>query len=370
VSTFDRHLLKEWLTVLCLIMVAACGVMFVQVCFDDFRTLREAGARGADFWRYALVTMPSFLSITLPLCLLLSVQWVLTKLRGSNELTAMRAAGASFTRITAPLWIIGVLCCGLASWLSSTVVPWSVQASRAQKEEFEFRKEAKTQSPDQIGAVYSVAFDNSPDHRMWFFNRYSEYTNRGYGVSVSELDYQRRETTRWLAAEAWQDPSGRGWVFRNGREMHFDPETGEIVSSVPFAEKRIARFREDPRLMLLIDRRPIDLSFFELGRLTSYFGQIKSPKITPYAIRYNSLLADVIAPLIVIAIAIPFSITGVRVNPAVGISKSIGLFFLYMVLQNLGQLLATKGWIDPIDAAWLPNLSLALLALWFFIRVR
>jgi len=369
VNLFDRYLLREWLTILGLVLVAACGMLFVQVCIDDFRNLREAGARGLDFWRYAIVTMPGFLAVVLPVALLLSVQWVLTKMRASNELTAMRASGVGLMRITAPLWVVGVLCCGVASWLNSTVVPWSVQASRAQKEALEFRKEAKTQPPDQIGAVYSVAFENSRARRMWFFNRYSEFTQRGYGVSVSEMDPMRRETARWVASEAWQDKAG-GWLFHNGRELTFDPDTGENIGSRPFTRERVARFDEDPQLMLLIDRRPIDLSFFELRRLMDYFAVGNRVKGIPYEVRYDSLIADILGPLIVIAMAIPFSIVGVRVNPAVGVSKSIGLFFIYFVMESFAQLMATKQWIDPGFAAWLPNLSMGAVAVWLFASLR
>jgi lipopolysaccharide export LptBFGC system permease protein LptF len=36
----------------------------------------------------------------------------------------------------------------------------------------------------------------------------------------------------------------------------------------------------------------------------------------------------------------------------------------------VAQSLATHGVIDPVFAAWLPNLGMSLLALWFFVRLR
>jgi lipopolysaccharide export system permease protein len=90
----------------------------------------------------------------------------------------------------------------------------------------------------------------------------------------------------------------------------------------------------------------------------------------PYAVRYYGLIADTLGPLIVIAIAIPFAITGVRVNPAVGVSNSIGLFFLYYLLSNFAASLATKQLVDPLFAAWMPNAGMAAVALWFFVRLR
>ena len=74
--------------------------------------------------------------------------------------------------------------------------------------------------------------------------------------------------------------------------------------------------------------------------------------------------------MIVIALAVPFAVSGVRVNPAVGVSKSIGLFFLYYILMNLATSLATKEVLDPMLAAWLPNLGMSCVALWLFARLR
>ncbi|MBI5770710.1 MAG: LptF/LptG family permease [Verrucomicrobia bacterium] len=370
-NTFDRHLLREWLQILGLVLAATCGLLVVQVLYDDFRSLRELGARGWVLWQYLAVTLPSFLAVVLPLALLISLLYTLGKLHRANELTAMRAAGVGFMRLTAPVWVVGVLCCGLSWWLNTTIVPWSVEESRALKDNLQFRHDSsQALSPDRIGATDSVAFDNAKAGRMWFFNRFSRYTQRGYGVAVSELDGRRRETTRIVAAQAWRQAQSTGWVFRDGRELTFNVETGELVGSQPFKEKIRESYDEEPALMLLIDRRPIDLSLHELREIIAYHENERNAKAVPYAVRYFGLIADTLGPLIVIAMAIPFAVTGLRVNPAVGVSKSIGLFFLYYVLANLAASLASKGLVEPAVAAWLPNIGMTGLALWLFARLR
>ncbi len=369
-NTFDRHLLREWLSILGLVLVLVCGLLLVQVMYDDFRDLREAGAHAGDLLRYSAVAIPGFLAVTLPIVLLVTTLYVLGRLHKANEITAMRSAGVGFARLMAPIWLAGLLCCGLSWWLSATVVPWSVETSRLMKEGFQFSKQAKELRPDLIGAVFSVGFDNPDGRRMWFFNRYSKFTKRAYGVSVSEMDVRRRVTSRLVASEAWYDEGRHGWVFINGRVMGFNPESGENMSSTPFSELFIARYQEDPRLMMLIDRRPIDLSFEELRQLDDYFSRENNPKAVPYAVRYYGLIADILGPLIVIAIAIPFAVSGVRVNPAVGVSKSIGLFFLYFVLKSFAESLATKQYIDPAMAAWMPDIGMAGLAALLFLRLR
>ncbi len=369
-NTFDRHLLREWLQILGLWLALTCGLLFVQICYDDFRTLREQGAGGSDIWLYCLVTMPGFLAIVLPSALLVSLLFTLAKLHRANELTAMRAAGVGYARMMAPVWMIGVLACGVAWWLNSVVVPWSVEQSRAQKEELQFRGQAKVLPPDRVGASFNVGFDNRADGRLWFLNRYSSFTDHAYGISVSQLDAARREATRVVAAEGWFDSGRQSWTFKGGRELLFDPETGEQMSSTRFVEKVEPGFHEDPHMMVLTTARAIDLSLFELARLMDYYAVANPAKGVPYAVRYYGLIADTAAPLIVIAIGIPFAVSGVRVNPAVGVSKAIGLFFLYYVMMNVASILATKGLVDPQVAAWLPNLGMAGLAAWFFARLR
>jgi len=370
VNTFDRHLLREWLQILGLVLAATCGLLLIQVLYDQFQMLREIGARGWELWEYVGVTMPSFLAVVLPIALLVSLLYTLGKLHRANEFTAMRAAGVGFMRLTAPIWVIGVLCCGLTWWLNTSIVPWSVERSEELLNYLKFRHESKSERRDQIGVVSSVAFDNRVDRRMWYFNRYSRYSERGYGASVSELDDQRREVRRLIAAEAWYDPIGHGWVFKNGRDLAFTPDTGELIASRPFVQMFVAQYQEDPARMLLIDRRAVDLSLHELRELIAYLESEHSPKVVGYAVRYFGLIADTIGPLIVIAIAIPFAVTGVRVNPAVGVSKSIGLFVLYYLLSNVAASLASKEIVEPIVAAWLPHAGMALVAAWFFVRMR
>ena len=122
--------------------------------------------------------------------------------------------------------------------------------------------------------------------------------------------------------------------------------------------------------MLLIDRNPRDLSFFELQRIVEHFTREDNPKVTRYAVRYYGLLADTLGPLIILAIAIPFAVSGVRVSPVVGVSKSIGLFFVYYLLTTVATLLGGRGYLDPMWAAFVPNLAMIGLATYFFGRMR
>ena len=366
----DRHILGEWLKILGLVLTATIGLLLMQEMYDDFRDLLDAGAGTVDIIVYYAVRMPSFLTVVLPLALLISLLYSLGQLHRNNEFTAMRAAGLSLFRLTRGIWVVGVLCCGLMWLFNSRVVPWSVEESRRIKDSLEFRHQARTDGIEHAGLVTSVSFDNRTEGRLWYINRYNRFAGRAYGVTVSVLDAQRRETTRYLAREAEYHPATHTWTFRDGCEIRFDIETGETVHPIPFVERSFADFHEDPQLMLLIDRNPVDLSFRELKRLIDYLTIEGNPKVTKYALRYYSLIADTLGCLIVIGIAIPFAVSGVRVSPVVGVSKSIGLFFVYYLLVSLANMIGGRELLTPQVAVWLPNLVMVGVAGWFFIRMR
>lgn len=369
-TLLDRYLLREWLKILGLLLCATMGLLMMQALYDNFRDLIEVGASVSEMASYYAVLMPSYFSVVLPLSLLLSLLFVLGKLHRNNEIAAIRAAGLNIFATTRSLWVAALVLCGVSLLLNARVVPWSVETSRRLLEQFEFRAEERKGTSGALGLVTSVAFDNQRANRMWYINRYSRFAQKAYGVTVSELDRERRERTRLMAREATYDADKRQWTLRDGREMWFDAELGELMRSVTFQEKTFPHLNEDPQLMLLIDRKPSTLSFFELRRIVGYFAVEDSPKVTPYAVRYYSLIADTLGPLIILAIAIPFAVSGVRVNPAVGVSKSISLFFLYYLLTTLASMLGGKGYLDPLWAALMPNLAMIGLAAFFFGRMR
>jgi lipopolysaccharide export system permease protein len=369
-NLLDRHLLREWLKIFGLLLVATLGLLLLQAAYDDLSGLIEQGAKVADVVVYFAVKLPGYLALVLPLALLLSLLYALGQMHRNGEITAQRAAGLGLLRITRPLWLAGALLCGLVGWLNASVVPWSVEEARTIKQGLEFRRETRRGGADRAGMREAVAFDNRRAGRMWFFNRFGAVTQRGFGVTVAELDSHRRETTRLMAREARPAPDGRGWVFRDGRELWFDPATGEVTRSVEFVEKQEKSFSEDPALMAAFDLPPEELSFRELERLIGYLAAEDSPKVAAYAVRYHGLLTDAMVPLIVILLAVPFAVSGVRVNPAVGVTKSIGLFALYYLLVKACYAVGAGGLTPPLWAALLPDIVMLALGGIFFARAR
>lgn len=369
-TLIDRHILREWLGILGLVLAAMLGLLVMHALYDELDDLLQLGADVAEVAAYCLVKTPGFLATLLPLCLLVSLLYALGKLHHSNEITAMRAAGLGLARITRSVWIVGALFCALVWWLNATVVPWSVEETRKLWDQLQVRQQVTGQAASTVAARAAVTFENGTDHRLWFINRFSNFTGRAYGLTISERDEEGRELTRWLAAEGWRDPKGGGWTLRDGRELTFDPVSGEVLKPAAFREKKIARFDEDPALMQVYDAKPEALSLFELRRVIAHHRETNSPKLRAYELRLASVLAESLMPLVIIAFAVPFAVAGVRVNPAVGVSKALGLFVVYFIAMRLGLVLGGRGALSPTVAAVLPHIALLGAGAWAWARAR
>ncbi len=366
----DRYILAEWLKILALMLGVTVALLFLEDMYGSFGRFISYEVPFPVVLRYYGTLAPSFLPIVLPLSLLLSLLYVVGQFQRNNEFVALRSCGFSLFRITWTIWVAGMVFSALYLVLNARVVPWSVEQSRSVWEEIQYAHQAETREMERVGVTHGLAFDNRHDGRLWFMNRYSAYADRAFGVTVSVLDDDRRELRRVQAREAAYDPERSAWVFREGREIEFDPETRDAVRSPQFDERVFPEFSESPHFMLLLDRRPRDLSLFELREVLEFYDGVDSPGRHPYAVQYHGILAGALSCLIVVGIAIPFSVSGVRANPMIGVLKSVGLFLVYFLMQNVTRLMGEREILDPALSAWLPNGIMLAVALWFFRRAN
>jgi len=364
----ERYIVFEWFKIFALALVAIFGILLLGAVQDQLGDLLEWHVATLDILKYFVLLTPTFLPEVLPISFLVSLLFSLGQLHKNHEITAMRATGMSLWKITRGLWAAGLLLGGALFYLNAAVVPRAVETTRTLRQNFEFQEQlAQNIAAEEVGLIYNLTFYNHAEGRIWFINRFNEYNFRAYGVTVSALDERGRELRRTVANEAYFDDIARNWVFQNGREMTFDPGTGDPIRSLAFDERVLTNFTEEPDLMKFLEKRPKDLSFFQLGEVLSSLGGSEDPRLRGYAVQYYSILFNPLVCIIMVGLAVPFAITGVRTNPMVGVSKAIGLFFMYYLALNVSNVMFAR-LVDPVIAAFLPNAMMVGVALFVYIR--
>lgn len=369
-SLIDRYILKEWLVGFALSLGVIVGILILQNMYDSLPDLLEANATASQILFYYSLSLPTYLPAILPVAFLVSLLFSLGSLHRNNEIVAMRACGSSLLRISRSLWVAGLLLSVLLLYLTALVVPKTVEQARTFFENLEYASAESGEEADRRAMLYNLGFDNRKDGRLWFMNRFNERAWLGLGVNVHTRDADGVELNRIAAREAYFDDTQGHWVFLDGRELLLDPETGDPLRSLPFEKKTFEDFNEDPNLMLGLHKEPKELSLFELSRIIEAVPPEENPAIHAYEVRYFSLLAAPFSCLVVVGIAVPFAVAGVRTSPMIGVSKCLGFFAIFYVLISVAAILGERQLIPTVLAAWLPNIVMLLLAVQLFRKAR
>lgn len=366
----DRYILSEWAKVFGLCFVSLAGLILVSLAYGWVPDFLRWGAGPGTTLSYLLLRVVGDLTLLVPTSLLVSVIYVLGQLNRNQELAAARAAGISVLRLTAPLWVAAVACGALLVCLNVAWVSASQEAAREIAERAEFAAlAAKGGEARRRGDADFVTYDRSRDGRRWVIGKLSLAAGSASSVRLHLLDDRGREVRRIAArlAEFRRAGDRWTWTFVDGRDLAFDPATGELLRQPHFDQLTLPGIDDDPVVMSATLVEPRMLSFREVANVASDAGWFPQGRMAKYAMRYHGILAGSAICLVVVAIAIPFSVLGGRVNPMVGVSKTLGLFLGYYLVDAVLGAAGAAGALPPVAAAWLPA---ALLAAWAFPRLR
>lgn len=369
----DRYLLRELLLPLALCLG---GLLLAFITFDLFNQLNEFRQRELsplEVGHYYLVTTPDVLAILLPVALLLSLLYALTHHARHHEITAIRVAGVSLWRLSAPYFAVGLVASLILAGLSEFWLPDVDE--RAQRI---LNRTARTRTVDEPGALMrNFGFTNGRERRTWQIGVYDPVRLE---MTDPKVDWNLADGThRELIARRAVWTNG-AWTFSGVLENTYAPDGALTNRWLPTNEVVRAEFTETPEIIqseIKISRR----LGTRLGKradlpLTEILDYLRlHPELTPsdaawLHTRLHTRLAEPWRCLVVVLIALPFGAASGRRNVFVGVASSIVIGFAYFVLQQMSAALGSGGHLPPWLAAWAPNLLFSALGIGLILRVR
>lgn len=359
----DRYILTQWVASLGLMLVVAVGLLILEDLYRNFGLFVERGVGLEQVARYFAYRLPGFLPVILPLALLLSLLYSLRQWQRNNEMTALRCAGLGLWRITWIFWAMGGVISVLLVVLNAEVIP----RTENQADDILLRLRVEGQAEGQWDQ--HLTLHNRQEHRFWMIDVFDRSSGEVTGISIQEV--RPGEEVRVIHARGGRYRAGEGvWELEGVRVGRVDARTGEIADPETHQSLLWAAPGESPELMRLLARRPKDLSLLELEEVRRFLRAVGDPQVTRFDVHYHSIWAETLRALIVVAIAIPFTVRGVRRNAMKGIAKSIGLFLLFFLLENLFMFLGERRILPPPLAVWSPSVLMLAIGLWFFHRAN
>lgn len=339
-TLLDRYVFGHWLRIF---LVTACGFPIVATMIDLTDRLKVLLDRRIPFGDIALgyvYLLPEKVYEVIPAAVLVATVFTVGTLGRNSELTAAKAGGVSFHRLTLPLYLGALFAAGLTLFVeelspvtSSKKLELHGEKGRVtpQRNNFVFRAEQ--------GWVYTIRNLDTKKLSM----REVVLTRQGRGLAYPSLVVSA-DSAVW---------DSTGWRLFHGTSRSV--ASGQVQAAFGFAELRLKALRETPEELLAESKKPEEMRYAELGR---YIDMVERSGNDAGRLRVTRALKLAIpATCFIIALfGAPLAMTSYRSGTAVGIGISLATTIVFLLLVQLSQALGAGGLVNPTFAAWLPNM--------------
>lgn len=302
--------------------------------------------------------LPPFLTLTLPMALLVAVLLVGGRLAGDLEVTALRAAGVSPLRLFRPFAAAALVITGLILSLTLLVNPWAISAFQTQ-----LFKILQTRAATGIQErTFSAAFGQI----VMYVEEIAPSQLALKGVLVSdERDPQRSRIILAREGRLLSDEADRRITLRfiDGSINETDVGDPRRFRYTAFSLYDMNLPLDSPLATATKDDKPerqLALgALFTTAAALERQGQI----VLPYFVEYHKRFALPAAALVFTLVGFPLGVRTQRGGRAVALTFSFGIVVSYYIVFNSVEGLALSGRLPVALAIWLPNLVFGLLGL-------
>ena len=358
-TRFDRYLARAILVPLVACLTIAAMLLLLDKMLKLFDFVMNEGGPVSVVWRMLGNLIPEYLSLGIPIGVMLGILLAFRRLALSSELDALRAVGVGYTRmLRVPLLfatVFAVVNFGIVGFLQ----PYSRYAYEGLQ--FELRSGALGASI-KVGEFAKLArgttlrveesHDQGRDLRGLFVRAEGK---DGQTVAVTAA------TGTFLSTD---NPDVILLRLHNGTLIHNpnDRAVPRVLSfdqhDLPVNLPAIGAFRKrgDENLELTLPE------LAKLGRAPGTDAATRRMSLASLNRRIVQCLVMFLLPFLAVALAVPPK----RSTSALGVFLSIGLLVTYHKITEYGERMGGIGRVDPVLAQWIPFTLFAMLCGWMY----
>lgn len=355
----DRYLARLIAVPLIATLTLSAMLLLLEKMLRLFDFVVSEGGPVNVVWRMLANLIPEYLSLGIPIGLMLGVLLAFRRLALSSELDSLRAVGLSYGRLLRVPYLYALALMALNLGIVGFVQPYARYAYEGLR--FELRSGAlgasiKVGEFNRLGKRMTLRIDRSDDegrHLHGVFVRAESRDGRTLAVTADRGSF--------LATD---DPDTIILRLTNGRLVH-DAPTYKAPRVLSFASHDL----------------PIDLPVIEtfrrrgggneeltipelvrIGRSDAVDKALRDRTRANFHFRMVEVVMMLMLPLLAVALAVPPK----RSTSGLGIFLSIVVVVTYHKVNQYAEQMGAQGRVDPIIALWTPFLVFAALILWMY----
>ena len=350
----NRYVLKEIALPFCMILLVLTFVLLMGKILQIMDLMINKGIGFADIARLMLYLLPSFLTFTIPISLLMAILIGLGRLSGDNEWTVLKMSGVSLFQLSVP-----VACAALVAFLMTLIttvflVPYGNMASKTLMIDMARQKAS-------IGIREKVFIDDFQGILL-YAERIPAHGDFLEGVLISDSRISREPST--IIAR-------RAYLVSN-------PDTMVVTlrledGSIHTVDAGLNRYRKidfrfyDVRLDLASAlsgekkngaKSSTEMTLSEISTTLKNRG-LNDEALRELAIELHKKLTVPLSCLVFALIGIPLGIRAHRSVRARGFTIGLFLVLFYYLLRLVGEALVETGRLSPVLGTWTPDFIFA-----------
>ena len=361
VGLIDRYLARSIAIPLIGSLVLAAMLLVLDKMLRLFQYVVDAGGPVSVVWRMLANLLPEYLSLGIPIGLMLGILLAFRKLALSSELDALRGIGVGYGRLlripfayAVPLAIINLFIVGYLE-------PYTHY--RYEGLRFDLKSGA-------LGAAIKVGEFNRLGKRLTL--RIDRSENKGtqlHGIFVQTDDAKGMN----VAATAQH---GRFLSTDDPDTILFRLEKGRLIQDSPkFATPRTLAFDiyDLPISLPVIDQfrrrggtESDELYLHELWRIGYGGAAANTHQRLEAQAHFNFRLVEVVMMFMLPFLAIALAIPPKRSTSSLGIFVAILIVVAYHKVNQYAEQAGANGQLDPTLALWVPLILLSAMILWMY----
>jgi LPS export ABC transporter permease LptG len=353
----DRYVLEGWVRIFVLTALGFPLVSIVINLVDNLNKLLDRGLSMKEIAISYIYSIPENAFLVMPAAVLFATVFTVGTMGRHSELTAAKAGGQSFHRLMRPVFLAACAASALA-FLVGELAP----GATARQLEIQKAKQARPTRTrfnfvyrGDAGWVYTIRSLDVGNRQL----KQLMFERQGTGLSYPGLVLTADSASYDNKLKAWRLRSGASRVIAGpGRQATFT-----------FRTMRLNALRQSPADLLAEPKAPDEMRYAELGR---YIDALKRSGNDANKLMVDQALKLALPAtcLIIALFGAPLAVTSPRAGAAVGIAISLGTTVVFLLVTQITKAVGAGGVINPIVAAWFPNVVFLFAGLVLLAKVR
>lgn len=339
-----RYILNNFIKYLIFVLSTLVFIYIVINLFDNLGKFLAKNVLAQDIAIYYLYLIPSYIVLLIPVAAIMAIFLIFGFMTKHKELIALKSSGLNINRLFVLILITGVVLSIGTFAFQETVGVW------VQTKMFEHKQAKIDKRPQRQKTRRSNFFYNGEDNWIYFIRRFDGVRQKVDGIILWQIAEKNRIRKRIDAEEGIYDTV---WKFSNATVREFDTLGNELINTYPYLEMPELKERPDDFLRRM---RPLEeMNFLEISSFVERKARA-GEDVAKEEVELNYRFSYPVITVLVLLITLPLAVVLKKGGIAVGMGISIVLAFVYWGVIQSCRAYGVAGIMDPVLAAWLPNI--------------